>query len=71
MAERVRAAVEALVNDDIVPGLKVTISVGVAQSEPDDSRVGSLSKRADDCLYTEKKSGRNKVVSKVPADNVV
>ena len=67
VAERVRRAVEALVHEDIAPGLKTTISIGVAQSEPDDSTVGSLAKRADDCLYAAKSSGRNRVVSEAPS----
>jgi len=63
VAERIRKSVEALVHDDIEPGLRTTISIGAAQSRPDDKGVGSLAKRADECLYAAKTSGRNRVVA--------
>jgi len=40
---------------------KVTISLGVATREPDDTSV-SLLERADACLYAAKRSGRNRTV---------
>ncbi len=67
VGERIRQAVEALAHNDIQPGLRVTISIGAAQSQPGDKGVGSLAKRADDCLYAAKTSGRNRVVSAIPA----
>jgi diguanylate cyclase len=41
---------------------RVTVSIGVAGYEPDDSS-GSLIDRADNRLYIAKRIGRNKVVS--------
>jgi diguanylate cyclase len=40
---------------------RVTISVGVSMLHPGDD-VNSLIERADDCLYTAKRNGRNRVV---------
>jgi diguanylate cyclase len=41
---------------------RVTISIGVAMLRPDDTPQ-SLIERADGCLYTAKRSGRNRVIS--------
>lgn len=66
VGERIRAAVAALVHDDIQPGLRTTISVGAAQSRDDDKSAGALAKRADACLYVAKTGGRNRVVGEAP-----
>lgn len=55
-AERLRAAVEA---HDFRVG-RVTLSLGVALSRPDDDP-GTLFRRADDLLYAAKRGGRNRV----------
>jgi diguanylate cyclase (GGDEF)-like protein len=62
-AERLRAAIEALDCSDIAPGLKPTISVGVAVLEEKDRKLDILCQRADAALYRAKESGRNRVES--------
>jgi diguanylate cyclase (GGDEF)-like protein/PAS domain S-box-containing protein len=63
VAERVRAAVEsASVKDEEGEGIGVTISVGVAQMQADES-IEALLKRADLALYAAKDRGRNRVSS--------
>jgi diguanylate cyclase (GGDEF)-like protein len=59
VAERLRSAVEALDWSDVAPGLRVTVSVGVAERAPADGDFAALSKRADDSLYRAKEHGRN------------
>ncbi len=63
VAERLRAGVEALDLDDVVPGLRVTISLGVAQMRGEDPDFAALLARADAAMYRAKQSGRNRVVS--------
>ncbi|MFP4158621.1 MAG: GGDEF domain-containing protein [Desulfobacterales bacterium] len=68
-AERVRQQVENMDFSDTAPGLRITISAGVAEyrakEEPDQTLI-----RADNALYEAKKAGRNRVVTeKTPADN--
>ncbi|MEM7207541.1 MAG: GGDEF domain-containing protein [Pseudomonadota bacterium] len=62
VAERIRSEIEesryAIDNGDL---LKVTISIGIAQREPEDDSFEMLLKRADEWLYTAKTSGRNQV----------
>ncbi|HUI94762.1 MAG TPA: diguanylate cyclase [Xanthobacteraceae bacterium] len=48
--------------------LRVTVSIGVAESDPGMAGVGDLMKRADQALYDAKRDGRNRVKSRfVPA----
>ncbi|HYR06469.1 MAG TPA: diguanylate cyclase [Longimicrobium sp.] len=61
IAERLRAAVERLEWADVDPGLRVTVSVGVAERAPADDDFAALSRRADDSLYRAKERGRNRV----------
>lgn len=63
VAERLRAGVENLDLDDVVPGLRVTISLGVAQMRADDADFAALLARADAAMYRAKQAGRNRVVS--------
>jgi diguanylate cyclase (GGDEF)-like protein/PAS domain S-box-containing protein len=69
MAERIRAAIEALqiAHDDNPPSRVVTASVGVASASPrhDFPPEGSkaLLQRADAALYEAKQTGRNRVVA--------
>lgn len=63
VAERLRAGVESLNLDDIVPGLRVTISVGVAQMREADPDFAGVLARADAAMYRAKQGGRNRVVS--------
>ncbi|AKJ28935.1 diguanylate cyclase [Caldimonas brevitalea] len=64
VAERVRAAVEALTEPHLKSPLgRVTISVGVAATVPAaDIKPGALIETADAALYEAKRSGRNCVV---------
>jgi diguanylate cyclase (GGDEF)-like protein len=64
VAERIRRIIE---ENEFLPekpnALQVTISCGVAQFSPPDT-LDSLTKRADEALYTAKEKGRNTVVCK-------
>jgi diguanylate cyclase (GGDEF)-like protein/PAS domain S-box-containing protein len=56
-AERVRAAIESVSDDEAGP---VTISIGVTEAVAGDDGA-SVIKRADDALYAAKSNGRNRV----------
>lgn len=58
MAERVREAVESHDWGSVAPGLRITLSVGVAAWQQGED-VEQLLKRADDALYEAKEAGRN------------
>jgi diguanylate cyclase (GGDEF)-like protein len=60
-AEDIRGKIEEL-SFVSVPGLKVTISIGVATNFPD-SNYDSILKNADLALYEAKRTGKNKVVA--------
>jgi len=57
LAEQLRERIEAT---DVVPGISVTVSVGVAEIRQHESHEGWL-RRADEAMYSAKRSGRNKV----------
>lgn len=57
IAERIRAAVEAL---EFKEGITVTVSLGVAETRGGDD-AGAILRRADKCLYKAKHEGRNRV----------
>jgi diguanylate cyclase (GGDEF)-like protein len=59
-ADRIRETVESLVISYEEYKIKVTISMGLAFADGDN--LDNLIKKSDACLYTAKKSGRNKVV---------
>lgn len=59
VAQRVHAAVRAVVWDSVAPGLSVTISLGVATSLPAQDALDA----ADAALYAAKRAGRDRVVS--------
>jgi diguanylate cyclase (GGDEF)-like protein len=61
VAQRLRAAVEALDCADLDPSLRVTISLGVAEWRCLDPDLAAVAKRADDSLYSAKQNGRNRV----------
>jgi diguanylate cyclase (GGDEF)-like protein len=63
VAERLRQGVEKLNFDDLSPGLKVTISIGVAQMRDSDTDFAGLLSRADAAMYRAKQGGRNRVES--------
>jgi diguanylate cyclase (GGDEF)-like protein len=60
LAERVRKNIEMRSFADL-PGLSVTVSVGIAQFRLDES-ISQTVARADEALYLAKSSGRNRVV---------
>jgi diguanylate cyclase (GGDEF)-like protein len=61
--EWLRDRVEALDLDDLVPGLKVTASIGVAELADSDQRLADFERRADEALHFAKAHGRNRVVA--------
>ncbi|TBR13722.1 MAG: diguanylate cyclase [Lysobacter sp.] len=61
VAERLRSAVEALRWEDIAPGVRVTISLGITSLSPGDARLRDLLSRADTALYAAKAGGRNRL----------
>jgi len=61
LAERLRERVEVLVTNFKGSEIKVTISLGVAQSIAAEDSFAALERRADNALYNAKKSGRNHV----------
>jgi diguanylate cyclase (GGDEF)-like protein len=61
VAERLRTAVATLSFEDIAPGLKVTVSVGMAQLRAEDGGLRELVARADAALYRAKDNGRDRV----------
>ena len=63
VAERLRRRVEALELPELSSGLRVSISIGVAEMLPHDRDVAALIERADAALYRAKTLGRNRVVS--------
>jgi diguanylate cyclase len=65
-AERVRTRIEALRFPAIDPGLRVTVSVGIAESRFYEDTALTF-KRADEALYRAKQAGRNRSVIAVPA----
>ena len=66
VAERMRAAVEAIDCSDIDRDLRVTISLGVAQWSLGDT-LERIAARADEVLYRAKESGRNRVLAATAA----
>jgi diguanylate cyclase (GGDEF)-like protein len=58
-AQRLRESVEATPFSTAAGDLAITISLGVAQSEPQDSQSAAVMGRADQALYQAKGDGRN------------
>ena len=61
VAERLREATTALRFDDIDPALRVTVSIGVAQSQRSGDTHEDVLARADAALYRAKQRGRDRV----------
>lgn len=62
LAERIRASIEHHTIAYEMEAIKITASLGVSTLRKGDT-LESFVKRADDAMYTAKKSGRNRVVS--------
>ena len=60
-AERVRTRIEALRFAAIDKDLKVTVSIGIADSRYNEATALTF-KRADEALYKAKQSGRNRCI---------
>lgn len=63
IAERVRMAVASISIDSPQGSFGITVSIGVAGMQIDDSEAEAILNRADKALYLAKDSGRNRVVS--------
>lgn len=61
VAERLREGVARLAFDDIAPGLRTTISLGLSALRADDASLDDAIDRADTALYRAKAAGRNRV----------
>ncbi|MFW5927497.1 MAG: diguanylate cyclase, partial [Wenzhouxiangella sp.] len=61
ICERIRRAIAETDFDDIAPGLKITASFGISDSEQA-GNYESLLRQADQALYRAKKEGRNRVI---------
>ena len=64
-AERLRQAIGQLRVDTGNAEISFTVSVGLALHPSGDATVENVLKQADQCLYTAKQTGRNKVVWKI------
>ena len=62
VAEKIRTEVEKIICD--IHEIHMTVSIGIAFLEEDDT-LEDIMIRADKCLYTAKKNGRNQVVTQV------
>jgi len=62
IAERLRAAVAAILLPSVAPQLRITSSFGCATYRPSDGSYQALLERADVALYQAKADGRNRVV---------
>jgi diguanylate cyclase (GGDEF)-like protein len=63
IAERLRKAIEAAPFDEVAPGARMAVSLGVAAWDSGHDTTTVLMKRADEALYRAKEGGRNRVVA--------
>ena len=70
VAERIRHLVEnTVITNTDGQELKVTISVGITTSRPQDT-LETMLKRADSLMYQSKRNGRNKVMTDISAEDI-
>ena len=62
-AERLRLNVAALKFKNQEAGIRLTISIGVAEKKEGSTSIEKLLSRADECLYAAKQGGRNRTVA--------
>jgi diguanylate cyclase (GGDEF)-like protein len=68
LAERIRARIAAQPSPSGMAGLRIAVSIGVAQYRPEEPDIGETIRRADAALYAAKHAGRDCVrVDGVPA----
>ena len=63
IADRLRRSIEVSELEKFVPGLRMTISLGVVEWNAGHESIDALIKRADKALYEAKNTGRNRVVA--------
>lgn len=61
IAERIRIAVEGQIIECSQNNVKITISLGLAQSDPDIATIDTLIMKGDELLYKAKNSGKNRI----------
>jgi diguanylate cyclase (GGDEF)-like protein len=61
IAERLRREIHDMSLDHLVPGLRLSVSLGVTAKRPEQDTLDQLLKRADRALYRAKELGRNRV----------
>lgn len=68
LAEKIRRAIEdfRFPNEQNLPGKRLTVSLGVAQTSDTDDKARELLRRADEALYAAKRQGRNQVLAAEP-----
>ena len=63
LGERLRRGMGATTYPTVGGSLSITISLGVATTQPDMPDVATLVANADSALYTAKQNGRNKIMA--------
>jgi diguanylate cyclase (GGDEF)-like protein len=63
LAEKLRQSVEALMPSIGEVRIPVTVSIGVARSQPDHKSISDIKRRADQAMYLAKSAGRNRVMA--------
>lgn len=66
-ADRIRLHVASIYCNEITETVKVTLSIGIIQSEPGDKSLTTLLARVDSALYEAKHAGRDQAYCKQPS----